>query len=81
MHDGFQQALDFDPDLSEVSLKKSMTAISRSSSDKFSRLQKLEKKNLKEENLEVGEFTMTKNNLNLVQENPIQFKTQDDVKA
>lgn len=65
-HDGFQQALEFDPDISEVSLKKSMTAISRSSSDKFSRLQKLEKKNLKEENMEVGEFTMTKSNLNLL---------------
>jgi hypothetical protein len=61
----FKQTLNFDPDISDLTIKKSMTAISRSSSDKFSRLQKLEKKNLNEENLDAAGFTMTKNNLNL----------------
>jgi hypothetical protein len=54
----------FDSDLQDLSLKKSLTAVSRSSSDKFSRLQKLEKKNLNEENLEQAEFTLTKTNIN-----------------
>jgi hypothetical protein len=34
----FKQTLNFDPDISDLTIKKSLTAISRSSSDKFSRL-------------------------------------------
>jgi len=45
--------------MSSLSLKKSMTVMSRSSSDKFSRLQKLEKKNIGEEQMvDTNEFTV-----------------------
>lgn len=47
------------------SLHKSMTSNSRSStSDKFNKLQKLERKNIIEEDNPT--FTMTKDNLNLI---------------
>ena len=45
-----------------LSLRKSLTQNPRTSQDKFSKLQKLEKKNLNEEIYDAAEFTLNKDN-------------------
>jgi hypothetical protein len=68
-------------------MKNSFGSFSRSSSDKFNKLEKLEKKNLQEEFLEASEFTMTKNNLSKVlkqnnqQQAPKVFESQQIVET